>query len=212
MTTRESEGAPASQALFSFFQIPPLSACDNSNLNESMDGLRVHRSNTLPGANDFETGDIQKNACQLPTIIFGEYGDVTEREPWFATVMVRSYCSKSPPSEPCHLVMNVTIALISREIWLPSYKIFQMSDYVEHVVPSSRGAHGLFQSSLPSQKPCIGHGGWTWDGDGWDGGMDGGWMIWFRDFSNSDLLGNVGWEETWMDLDVFAGDVVAGDG
>lgn len=54
-----------------------------------------------------------------------------------------------------------------------------------------------------------GHGMNGWDGDGWR--MDGGWMIWFRDFSNSDLLGNVGREEIWMDLDVFAGDVVAGD-
>ena len=74
LATRESEGAPASPTLVSFLQIPPLSACDNSNLNESIDGLRVHRSNTLPGGNDFETGDIQKNACQLPTIIFGNMG------------------------------------------------------------------------------------------------------------------------------------------
>lgn len=82
-----------------------------------------------------------------------------------------------------------------------------MSDYVASVVSSSRGAHGLFQSSLPSQKPAF-SGGWTWDewmGWRWMGEWMGEWMIWFRDFSNSDLLGNVGWEEIWMDLDVFEG-------
>ena len=56
-----------------------------------------------------------------------------------------------------------------------------MSDYVASVVPSSRGAHGLFQSSLPSRKPFIFWGAQKmqgmngWDGDGWDGdgwGMD----------------------------------------
>ena len=135
-------------------------------------------------------GCIDPTRCQLPTI-FGEYGDVTEREPWFVTVMVRSYCSKSPPSEPCHECHHcpnmsqktrdpsIRLSWVNLwEIWLPSYKIFQMSDHVASVVPSSRGAHGPFQSSLPSQKPFIGHGGWTWDermgwrwmADGW--GMD----------------------------------------
>ncbi len=75
------------------------------------------------------------------------------------------------------------------------YKICQMCQ----IVPSSRGAHGLFRSSLPSQKPGHGMSGWDM---GWMDGME---MDEQFSWLGQSLVGGI-----WMDLDVEG--ILLGDG
>ena len=58
--------------------------------------------------------------------------------------------SDSPFTTSFNLLLDMCVPCFL----LCSYKILQRADCVEPVVPSSRGAHGLFRSSLPSQKPA----------------------------------------------------------
>ena len=61
-----------------------------------------------------------------------------------------------------HLLTSclTSVYLSSFYILTKYFKWIQMADCVEPVVPSSRGAHGLFRSSLPSQKPAYFAGSW----------------------------------------------------